>query len=200
LAVDLKQSHEDYSSETEPKSYTSNALRLFVEGLEKPGAGQMLDVGPVCNENINFFARRVRRLYVCDLFIRFGNLKHESRSFGNGWRDLDYPPESFDGIVLWDLIDRLDDPAVVRLKDRCHRMVKRKGMVVAMALSQQERNPVVNSFVIGENYRLFVRPQRHMDLPFYFRQNREILQALSPFSAVKSFLYRNGVREFLLTK
>ena len=27
----------------------------------------MLDVGPICGDNINFFAQRVKKLFVCDI-------------------------------------------------------------------------------------------------------------------------------------
>ncbi|MBW1691045.1 MAG: hypothetical protein JRJ70_09920 [Deltaproteobacteria bacterium] len=154
----------------------------------------------MCNENINFLAQRVRRLYVCDMFIRLDQVKHGELPLQKVWRYLDYPPESFDGILLWDLVDRLDDREVGRLKDNCHRMVRKNGMVVAIALSKQEITQVVNSFVIGDDYRLSLRPQLHLDLPLHIRQNRGLLKLLSPFSAVKSFIYRNGIREFLFRR
>jgi hypothetical protein len=197
LSTSTYQSRKDHTHEPELKDYTSNALRLFVKGLEEMRAGQVLDVGPVCNENINFFAQRVRRLYICDMFIRLDQVKREELPLKKVWRYLDYPPESFDGILLWDLVDRLDDREVGRLKEHCHRMVRKNGMVVAIALSKHEITPVVNTFVIGDNYRLSLRPQFHLDLPLHIRQNRGVLKLLSPFSTVKSFIYRNGIREFL---
>ena len=98
------------------------------------------------------------------------------------------------------MVDRLDDREVGRLKDNCHRMVRKNGMVVAIALSKQEITQVVNSFVIGDDYRLSLRPQLHLDLPLHIRHNRGLLKLLSPFSAVKSFIYRNGIREFLFRR
>jgi 2-polyprenyl-3-methyl-5-hydroxy-6-metoxy-1,4-benzoquinol methylase len=200
LAISKNQSPKDHTHEPELKGYTSNALRLFVKGLEEMRAGQILDVGPVCNENINFLAQRVKRLYVCDMFIRLDQVKREELPLQKTWRYLDYPSGSFDGILLWDLVDRLDDREVGRLKKHCHRMVRNNGMVVVIALSQQEITPVVNSFFIRDNYLLSLRPQLHLDLPLHIRQNREVLKLLSPFSAVKSFIYRNGIREFLFRR
>ena len=200
MAISTNKSRKDHTHEPELKDYTSNALRLFIKGLEEMRAGQILDVGPVCNENINFLAQRVRRLYICDMFIRLDRVKREELLLQKVWRHLDYPPESFDGMLLWDLVDRLDDREVGRLKEHCHRMVRKNGMVVAIALSKHEITPVANSFVIGDDYQLSLRPQLHLDLPLHIRQTREVLKLLSPFSTVKSFIYRNGIREFLFRR
>ena len=65
MAISTYQPWEYASLEPELASHTSNVLPLFVNDLE----GQVLDVGPVCGSNITFFAQRVKRLYVCDMFL-----------------------------------------------------------------------------------------------------------------------------------
>jgi hypothetical protein len=197
LVISTNQSCRDSIHEAEPQDYSSNALRLFIKGLEETRAGQILDVGPVCSENINFLARQVKRLYLCDMYIRLDRVKREDLPLRKVWPYLDYPSESFDGILLWDLVDRLDDREVGRLKAHCRRMLRKNGMVVTIALSKQENKQAVNSFVIGDDYRLSLRRQLHLHLSLHIRQNREVLELLSPFSTVKSFIYRNGIREFL---
>jgi len=200
LAISTSQSRKDYTREPEQKGYTSNALPLFIKGLEEMKARQILDVGPVCNENINFLAQRVRRLYICDMFIRVDRVRREKLPLHQVWRYLNYPPESFDGILLWGLVGRLDDQEVGRLKEHCYRMVRRNGMVMAIVPSLHETRPLVNSFVIGEDYRLSLRPQPHLDLPLHIRQNWAVLKLFSPFSIVKSFIYRDGIKEFLFRR
>ena len=54
--------------EADQVNYTSSVLHLFIEALERRQKAQVLDLGPVCGENIDFFVRRVQRLYVCDMF------------------------------------------------------------------------------------------------------------------------------------
>ena len=95
--------------------------------------------------------------------------------------------------MLWDLIDHLDNSDVRRVVELGEKMVRPGGMVMIIVLGEQ----VVNSFVIGDGFRFYLRPQPHLDFPFHMRQNREILALLTPFTLVKSFIYRNGVREFL---
>jgi hypothetical protein len=76
-------------------------------------------------------------------------------------------------------------------------MMKPGGMVTVFVLGAKSLSNTVNSFVIGDGLRLSLRPQPHLDLPLYVRQNREVLSLFTPFTPVRSFIYRNGLREFL---
>jgi hypothetical protein len=183
--------------EADPADYTSSVLHLFVEALEHCQEPQALDLGPVCSENIDFLAHRVDRLYVCDMFIRLDRNRRKGVPLGWAWRQLDYPPQSFDGILLWNLADHLNDQGVKRLVELCRNMVKPGGMITVFVSGAKALSNTVNSFVIGDGLRLHLRPQPHLDLPLHVRQNREVLSLFTPFTPVRSFIYRNGLREFL---
>ena len=177
--------------------YTSNALRLFLEGLEQVRESHVLDLGPVCGDNITFFAQRVKRLYLCDMFFHLRQDLREILPPNQVWKHLDYPPRSFDGILLWNLVDHLDDREVGRIAELCHDMVKPGGLVLASLAGKGVVGTVACSFVVKEGFRLKINPKPEMDLPLHVRNNREVLELLSPFTPVKSFLYQNGVREYL---
>ena len=185
------------SLDSKPVTHTSNVIRLFIDGLERQQKGQILDIGPVCSENINFLAQHVMRLYVCDIFLQFDHERRKDLPVSNLWQHLDYSPQSFDGILLWDLIDYLEDNEVSRLVELCIKMLRPGGLLMVFSLGEQETKTVVNSFVIGGGFQLDLRPQPHLDLLFHTRQNREILSLLTPFTLVKSFIYHNGLRQFL---
>jgi len=80
------------------------------------------------------------------------------------------------------------------------KMLRPGGMVMVIILGEQAIDQLVNSFVIGYGFRLYLRPQTRLALPFHMRQNREVLTLLAPFTLVKSFIYRNGIREFLFQR
>ena len=183
--------------EPDPAGYTSSVLHLFFEALKRRQRAQVLDLGPVCGENIDFLAHRVQRLYVFDMFIRLDRNRRKGVPLSWAWRQLDYPPQSFDGILLWDLADHLNDEEVTRLVQLCRNMLKPGGTVAVIVLGAETLSNTVNSFVIGEGLRLHLRPQPHLDLPLQVRQNREVLSLFTPFTPVRSFIYRNGLREFL---
>lgn len=184
-------------SESSPIEYTSKILQLLAGTVEKRRDFLVLDVGPVCNENIEFFARRVKRLYVCDMFSRLDRGRRKGVSPDCVWRDLDYAPCSFDAINLWDLVEHLDDNDARRLAEICCGMLKPKGVLSVTAFESRIAPREVSSFVTGKDFRLSLRPQPWLDLPWYYRHNRALISLLMPLSVVKIFVSRMGIREFL---
>ncbi len=112
-------------------------------------------------------------------------------------KHLDYPPRSFHGILLWNLVDHLDDGEVGRMAERCYDILKPGGMILASLTGKSVVGTVACSFVVKDDYRLHINPKPDMDLPLHVRSNREVLELLSLFTPVKSFLYQNGLREYL---
>ncbi len=172
-------------------------LQMYVETLDRYSTANVLDVGPVCEENITYFARRVKRLYVCDMFLRLNRSRRKFLPVKNVWEHLDYAPHSFDGINLWDLIDHLNDDDIGRLLSLCYTLLEPKGQMIITSFEEQSAPSKIHSFVIKDGYQVTFRLQNHLDLHRYCRSNRIITGMLSEFRTVKSFLYRNGVREFL---
>ena len=180
----------DSNDEPGTTGYTSSVLQLFLEGLDRQPQGQVLDVGPVCHENIMFFTQWARKLYICDMFFHLAQSIRKENPVHQIWQQLDYPPKSFDGILLWELADRLDEQEVVTLVKLCHTMLKPGGLVVAFVLGEQAVSSIVNSFVIEQNFLVHLRPQPHLHLPLSERQNRDVLAMMSPLTPVRSFVCR----------
>ena len=134
-----------------------------MEHLDQQPQSRLLDVGPVCQENIRFFASRVWKHYVCDMFIRLDRYIRKGDPVYQIWKELDYHPESFDGILVWELADRLDEQDVNRLVTLCHSMLKPGGMAVVMVMGDQIASSETKSFVVGQNYRIYLRPQPHLE-------------------------------------
>ena len=180
--------------------YNSNALRILMEDLNRRPNAQVLDVGPVCGENISFIADRVNRLFICDMYFRFNRYRINRIATSNPWQHLDYPEKNFDVIFLWDLLDRLEEKEAKKVVTICRGIVKPGGMVMLCAQAKQALSNVVNSFVIGTDFRMNLRPQPHLAFPVYYRQNRDIMAFMHPLKLFKSFIYRNGIREFLFRR
>ena len=189
------------SISTPPESnsieYTSEILQLLVGTIEKHRNSLILDVGPVCNENIEFFARRVKKLYICDLFARLDRDRRKGLKPNCFWRYLDYAPDSFDAINLWDLLEHLDDNEARKMTEICVKMLKPHGLLFITAFEEQPAPREVCSFVTGKDSRMSLRPQPGLDLPWHYRHYRALISLLMPFPVVKIFSYRIGIREFL---
>ena len=188
------------TTEPVPNSYSSNVLRLFFQTLKGLQGVQLLDIGPVSNDNINFIARRAKKLWVCDMFVRLDRERRKGLPGTQTWRHLNCPPQTFDGILLWDLMDRLGAEEGDKLADLCHTLLKPQGLAVVMVLGTQRISTGVNAFVIEDGFRIHFRPQPHLDLPLHGRQNRDIISAMSPLAPIKSFIYQEGLREFLFKR
>ena len=200
MAITASRQRRNINTEPGTAEYTSNILKLFAEGLESQPQGQVLDVGPACQENIMFFTKRVKTLYICDMFLHLVQCLNKKHPVSQIWKYLDYPPESFDGILLWELADRLDDQEVSTLAKLCYKMLKPGGMAVVLVLGEQAASSVVNSFVIGQDFRVYLRPQTHLHLPLRSRQNRDVLAMMAPLTPAKSFICRPGFMEFLFRR
>ena len=192
--------HKNTGELSAPADYTSEMLQQYVDNLEQRSKPIMMDLGPVCEENIMYFANRVKRHHVCDLFIRLDRYHRQRLAIKKLWDHLDYPDQSFNGIHVWDFVDHLDDRDAARLLDLCHLMLKPQGMLMLTGFEESAQPSVIYSFVALENCRLTFQPQHHLNLPLFYRSNREFTALLSRFRLVKSFLYRNGVREFFFQR
>jgi hypothetical protein len=172
-------------------------LQMYIQTLARSATAQILDLGPVCEENIRYFAQHVKRFHVCDMFIRLSRNRRKRLPAKKVWEHLDYAPHCFDGIHLWDFIDHLNDDDIVKLVNLCHTALEPRGMMMVTSFEEQSAPSKIHSFVIQDGGRFAFRLQHHLDLPYYYRSNRIITNMLSEFHTVKSFIYRNGVREFL---
>jgi hypothetical protein len=197
LAIPSVSAHDHSHARPSLPDYTSMMLEMYLETLDRPSTAQVLDVGPVCEENIMHFAQRVKRLYVCDMFLRLCQNRRKGRPTKKVWGHLDYAPHIFDRINLWDFIDHLNDDEIGKLLDLCDTFLKPRGMMILTSFEEHSAPLQIHSFVIKAGYQVSFRPQNHLDLPWYYRSNRIITEMLSEFRTVKSFIYRNGVREFL---
>ena len=197
MATPSGPARDDSHAGTPMAAYNSMMLQMYLESLDQPAMAQILDLGPVCGENIMYFAQRVKRLHVCDMFLRLNRNRRKGLPTKKIWEHLDYTPRIFDGINLWDFIDHLNDDEIDKLLNLCNTFLKTKGMMIITSFEEPAAPSQIHTFVVKDGSQVTFRLQNHLNLPWYYRSNRIITEMLSKFGTVKSFIYRNGVREFL---
>ena len=200
MATDALKHRNDLHPEVRTDRYTSMMLQKYVETVQKRRGAKVLDIGPACGETIRFFARCFKRVHVCDMFVRLDRGLRKKPPSVDVWHHLDYAPDSFDGIHLWDMVDHLEDAQVKRLAELCFNILRPKGLLMVVAFDQKLAPSRIPAFAALDNYELQLQPQPHLDLPWHFRHNRGLLALLTPFTESKTFFYRNGLREFLFKK
>lgn len=180
--------------------HQSKLLPLFVENLEKNASGRALDVGRVCDDNILFFGHKVKKLFVCDLFTPLSERDGKYQGFAKALGQLDYPQKSFDGILLWDLCDRLNDEQLNRLIKQCHSLLQPRGQVFLFTTGRSAEKLPANFYTVSGDFIIEQRFRPDTHLSMYYRPNRDILAKFHSFSHVKSYIYRNRFIEFLFRR
>ena len=203
----------------EPKAgRQSNGLKEFLWQLEGIGHGHLLDLGPARQATITFFIERGYKVYTEDLLATWqyfleedeqrakklstGADRSEMAPVARAARFLDttllYPNNTFDGVLLWDILDYVDSDLMTKLAARITSLVRDGGVLFGIF---HTRKPITF-------HRYRVLDAQHLDLipascPFQPQrvfQNREISNLFSRFQTSKMFVGRDQLREGLFVK
>ena len=199
-------------------SRVSNGLKEFLFQLDGIGRGQLLDLGPARQTTITFFIDRGFKVYTEDLLITWKNfLDAEEKQ----WREipsgtpamemtpaaraerfleatLRHPPDTFDAVLLWDLLDFLDGELVSRLVARITSLVRDGG--VAFAIFHNRKPEAFHRYRVMDAQNLELIPAPCPFAPQRVFQNREISDLFRRFRSSRTFVGRDQIREGLFVK
>jgi len=177
-----------------------------------------LDLGPAWQATLNFFIERGFRVTSDDLLHSWKDflLEEEQRlksaataaeavdltPAGRAVRfvqaNLQYPPSSFDAVLLWDVLDYLE-PAVAKQTVGCLTEVLRPGVIV-FAIFHSKKPETFQRYRIADSSTLQVLSAPALCPAQRVYQNREIQDLFARFRTVKSFVGRDQLRESLFVK
>ena len=199
-------------------SRLSNGLKEFLFQLDGIGRGQLLDLGSARQTTITFFIERGFKVYTEDLLITW---KHFLDAEEKQWRDrpagstglemtpaaraerfldttLLHPPESFDAMLVWDLLDYLDGELVSRLVTRITSLIRDGGVVFAIFHSRKPEGFHRYRVIDAQNLELIPTPCAFSSQRVF--QNREISDLFRRFRSSRTFVGRDQLREGLFVK
>jgi hypothetical protein len=197
---------------------TSNGLKEFLWMLSDVKRGRILDLCPASQSTLNFFIEKGFRISAEDMlrtWKHFLNGEEERRQEASGNEpaerlsqatlgakflesNLNYPAESFHGILAWDFCDYFDREVLPLVMDRIYNILHPNGAVLAMFHSRPTER--------FHNYRVIdgqtIEPVSAPTVAVHTRvfQNREILDLFENFRSSKTFVGRDQVREALFLK
>lgn len=196
----------------------SNGLKEFLWLISDVRHGRILDLGPVWQATINFFTDKDYRISTEDIlraWKEFLSSEEEdlrrapvgteapkispavlAERFLEG--ALDYPEESFHGILAWDLCDYFDAELLPRVMERLYSILHPGGAVLAMFHSRTAERFHRYRIVDGQNVELLAAPTLAVHARVF--QNREILDLFGKFRSSKTFVGRDQLREALFLK
>ena len=196
----------------------SNGLKEFLWQLEGIGHGHLLDLGPARQTTITFFIERGYKVYTEDLLATWKNfLDDEAQRLKKLPADADrseftpegrakkflettmlYPDGTFDAVLLWDMLDYLDNDLMNRLAVRLTSLVRDGGVVFAIF---HTRKPVLfNRYRVLDAQNLELIPATCPFEPQRVFQNREISNLFGRYRSSKMFVGRDQLREGLFVK
>ena len=198
----------------------SNGLKEFLWNLDGLGRGTLLDLGPAWQTTLSFFIERGFRVSSEDILREWKDFLTEEEAklrqaasntnsdlvdvtpAGRAKRFLEsnvnYPPNSFDAVLLWDLLDYFEPMLAKQVVGALTELLRPGGIIFAMFHSKKPEGfqryrvldpstlQVVSSPVLCPVQRVY--------------QNREIQDLFSRYRTVKAFIGRDQLRESLFIK
>lgn len=194
------------SADAGPASPTK-AFPKFLATLSAREQPLLLDLGPVVGHNVTFFGEHLGcKIFVEDLaadidrHIREGKVD-ELAAFVS--KRFPQEPDTFDGILCWDIFDYLPKAAALELASQMARLLKPEGVLLALFNATE---PKGNEPAIYTRH-IVVDPAnlRHRSYPAARAKqrpilNRDINRMFDPLRVTEQFLLKTNVREVLFRK
>ena len=196
----------------------SNGLKELLWNLDGLERGTLLDMGPASQTTLSFFIERGFRVSSEDILRSWKNFLNEEEArlkqdFAAGEtiemtpsaraarfmkENLQYSRSSFDAVLLWDLLDYLEQAVVKQVVTSLTELLRPSGVVFAMFHSKKpegfQRYRVVDSTTLQMVPTPVICPAQRV------YQNREIQDLFGRYRTMKSFIGRDQLRETLFIK
>ncbi len=188
----------------------STGFNQFVRVILRPDGQKVLDLGPTSPANISYITGLGHRTYNEDVLAAAnsprlvipGEASGTTRVDGVRFlaEDLQYEPESFDAVMLWDVCDYLPEELVKPTVERIYQIAKPKAALLAFFHARE-------AGADAPHYRYHIKDENTLELqpgqPFKLQrtfQNRHLESLFQNFYSIKFFLGKDNIREVLLVR
>jgi hypothetical protein len=196
----------------------SNSLKEFLWLLSDEHRGRILDLGPVWQSTIGFLLGKGFRVSTEDLlrnwkeFLAGEEERLRTAPVGSDTEKLSpaviaekflqnalqYPEDSFHGVLAWDLLDYFDADVVPQLMERIFSILRPGGAMLALFHSRPPDS--FHRYRILDNQQIELLSAPTLAMHAHVFQNREILDLFGKFRTSKTFVGRDQIREALFLK
>ncbi|HYM13143.1 MAG TPA: class I SAM-dependent methyltransferase [Bryobacterales bacterium] len=183
----------------------SNGLRQFFENLPRESRLKILDLGGASQANINFIALQGHKLYTEDLMVDIQRVTAPGNGLaGNvaGFieENLTFPQEQFDGVLVWDTLEFLEEDMMWAAVSQMQSILKPGGTLLTFFHTHAKGETVhVYRYQIRDRQSLHLQPRFSRPLPRAFN-NRSLERLFGNFHSVKFFLANDNLREVIVTR
>jgi len=185
------------------KSRNSNGLDQFFSYIKGESGLSILDLAGANQSNISYITNLGHRVYSEDFLrsLRFasnGDSQPRLETFLN--QNLNHPDASFDGVLVWDVLEYLSAPLLAATIERLFRITKPGSYLLAVFQAQEKADLVPEySFRIHDSKTLLVAGRGHHK-PEQVFNNRSLEKLFHEFESLKFFLARDKLREVIVKR
>lgn len=196
----------------------SNGLKEFLWQLHDVKRGKLLDMGAVSQTTLNFFIDRGFRVYTEDFLGTWGAFQlaeeEKIKSLPPGtempdrsWAaraerflssNLNHPRDTFDAVLLWDVLDYVDASVTARVAAQLGGLLREDGAI--LGVFHQRMPTEFHRYRVLDATNLEFVPAPTLMPPQHVFQNREIQNLFEGFRSSKTFVGRDQVREGVFIK
>lgn len=191
----------------------SHGLEQFCSSLQERSGLAILDLAGANQHTVSFITNYGHSLYSDDFIFQLDHCfagATEADFFENQSNPrkveqfldsiLQFPDESFDGILVWDCLQYLMPSLLTLVVDRLRRVVRPGSSLLAIFNAEEKLAPVANfSFRIQDHRTLLLMP-RSPRRPSQVFNNRVLEKLFQDFESVKFFLTRGQLREVIVRR
>jgi hypothetical protein len=181
----------------------SNGLDQFFSYIKGESGLSILDLAGANQANVSFITNLGHRIYSED-FLRglrlSANGDAQPRVDNFLSQNLNHGDGSFDGVLVWDVLEYLSPPLLSATVERLCRIVKPGSYLLAVFQAQEKAESVPEySFRIQDSKTLLVA-DRGRRKPEHVFNNRSLEKLFQNFESLKFFLARDKLREVIVRR
>jgi hypothetical protein len=191
-----------------PATRQSRGLEQFFFNLHGQVGLSILDLAGASQQNIDFLTNLGHKIYSANVIHSMeecfgsdpsgqtnqGRIEYFLRS------NFDYPPQTFDGVLMWDSMQFMSQALLTATVDRLAEIMRPKSYLLAFFTVNDKVQEVASyGFRIQDSKTLLVT-DRGMRPTGHVFNNRSLEKLFGQFESVKFFLSRENLREVIVRR
>jgi len=189
----------------------SQGMDQFFTSLRGQESLNILDFAGASQANITFITELGHRIssedFVRSLELAFGdgpdfyeNQNDPERAERFLRESLVFPPDHFDGVMLWDALQFLGPSLLEPMVDKLYEILRPNSLMLAFFHAEEKQLQVpLYTYRIGDQKTLVLTPRGVRNRAQYFN-NRGLEKLFHKFQSVKFFLTRDSLREIIVRR
>ncbi|MGI8991780.1 MAG: class I SAM-dependent methyltransferase [Bryobacteraceae bacterium] len=187
----------------------SRGLEHFFHDIRDHVGLSILDLAGATQENINYITNLGHKIYTQDFIRSLDDTFHGDHGSDQSnvsridyflRQNLEFPDETFDAVLVWDVLQYLSPALLAATLDRLLRIARPKSYMLAFFNADaKSANSPSYTFRI-QNKSTLVITQRGSRKQAQVFNNRSLEKLFNRFESVKFFLTRESLREVIVRR